>query len=388
MQTREDLVVRLVNSEDFSATLSSTELLRYMNATGAVVRLAGSFHHVGIVPEYEEIDALIGWLDETPEPVFATNHLAAAYPRAQKYADIASGLVAIALPRNPRDHMLWFRREIRATVRWAGDPSKPVGAGIHGERLTPRGSFAEWREVSRGWSAPWTDGDLEAAERLRVVILEHVLRNVESARREREVAFRRQSLLLAALDHRVKNTLGKIDALITASRSSATSVQSFATNLQNRIKAMAQAHNLLAEGRWIGASMHKVAQEETEPFAESGGSRISISGIELFLSPIEALALSMVLHELVTNAVKHGALSTPPGRAALSWGEDPELHQIWVRWEESGGPTVAAEVEPGLGLTLIDRTVTHELHGSVELQFRPQGFYCEIRIPAGNPATR
>ena len=104
--------------------------------------------------------------------MFATEHLSAEYPPARAFAAVASGMLAVGLSRVPRDYVLWFRPEIGRTVRWAGDPSKPIKVDRHGARLTPRGSFAEWLEVTKLQSAPWSEVDLEAAEALRVVLLE------------------------------------------------------------------------------------------------------------------------------------------------------------------------------------------------------------------------
>jgi light-regulated signal transduction histidine kinase (bacteriophytochrome) len=160
-------------------------LLRYVGATGAVVYLEGRLHLVGDTPAAAEILALVEWLNGIKRAMFATEHLSSEYPPARAFAGIASGLLAVGLSRVPRDYVLWFRPEFGRTVRWAGDPSKPTKVDRHGARLTPRGSFAEWLEVTRLQSAPWSEIDLEAAENLRVVLLESVLISVDLARRER-----------------------------------------------------------------------------------------------------------------------------------------------------------------------------------------------------------
>ena len=108
-------------------------------------------------------------------------------PEASEFSAIASGLLAVGLSREPHDYVLWFRPEIGRTVRWAGDPSKQVKVARHGVRLTPRGSFAEWLEVTRFHSASWTSVELEAAEALRVVLLENVLKRIDMTRRENEL---------------------------------------------------------------------------------------------------------------------------------------------------------------------------------------------------------
>jgi light-regulated signal transduction histidine kinase (bacteriophytochrome) len=185
-RAREQLVGSLAGAKDIGAVIATWDLRRYLGASGAVVDLEGRRHLIGATPAAADIDALVRWLNGINRPLFATEHLAAKYPPAEKFPGLASGLMAVGLSREPRDYVLWFRPEIGLTVRWAGDPStsKSVKVGPLGARLTPRGSFAEWLEVTKMQSAPWSEVDLEAAEALRVVLLECVLRSVDMARRE------------------------------------------------------------------------------------------------------------------------------------------------------------------------------------------------------------
>lgn len=180
----EELFGGAIDARDIGAVIERWNLPRYLGASGAAVYLDGRQHRVGHTPAPAEIDALLRWLNGVNRPLLATGHLAAQYPPAAAFPELASGLVAVRLSREPRDYVLWFRPEIGLTVRWAGDPSKSVKVGPLGARLTPRGSFAEWREVTRMQSAPWSEVDLEAAEALRVALLEWVLRGTDMARRE------------------------------------------------------------------------------------------------------------------------------------------------------------------------------------------------------------
>lgn len=208
---REELIGRLTVESDIGAVLASWDLLRYLGATGAVVYLDGHLHLVGDTPSAAEVLALVKWLNGINRPLFATEHLSAEYPVAAKFASTASGLIAVGLTRVPRDYVLWLRPEIGGTVRWAGDPSKPIKVDRHGARLTPRGSFAEWREVTKMQSAPWTDVDLESAEALRVVLLESVLKSVDMARRERE--FEETRAMAEELENRVQQRTEQLHAL-------------------------------------------------------------------------------------------------------------------------------------------------------------------------------
>jgi light-regulated signal transduction histidine kinase (bacteriophytochrome) len=210
-RAREDLVANLNSAADIGAVLAAWDLDRYVGATGAVVYLEGNLHLVGETPAAADILSMVQWLNGINRPLFATDHLSSEYPPAENFAAIASGMLSVGLSRVPRDYVLWFRPEIGRTVRWAGDPSKPTKVDRHGARLTPRGSFAEWLEVTRRHSAPWSDMDLEAAEALRVVLLETVLKSVDLARREREIEATRA--MTEELERRVHERTEQLRAL-------------------------------------------------------------------------------------------------------------------------------------------------------------------------------
>jgi light-regulated signal transduction histidine kinase (bacteriophytochrome)/two-component sensor histidine kinase len=208
---REELVARLTGTPDIGAVLASWDLPDYLGAAGAAVYLESQLHLVGETPTSGDILALVEWLNGINRPLVATEHLSSRYPAGANFASIASGLVAVGLSRVPRDYVMWFRPEIGRTVRWAGDPSKPLKVDRHGARLTPRGSFAEWLEVTKMQSAPWSQVDIDAAEALRVVFLESVLKSVDLARRERE--FEATRIIAEELEKRVAQRTEQLRAM-------------------------------------------------------------------------------------------------------------------------------------------------------------------------------
>jgi light-regulated signal transduction histidine kinase (bacteriophytochrome) len=171
---REEIVFRLLHASDAGTALSSPDLLRYTGATGAAVHFDGRLHCVGQTPGSAEITDLIGWLDATQGAIYQTDQLSVDYPPALSYSGIASGLLAVAVSREPRHHVLWFRPEIIQTVKWAGEPKNM--------RLTPRKSFTAWPHEKRGTASPWSEVHIEAAESLRVVLLETTLKGVVAGR--------------------------------------------------------------------------------------------------------------------------------------------------------------------------------------------------------------
>lgn len=210
-QSREQLIGLLADAEDIGAAIASWDLRQYLDASGAAVFLDGRLHCIGVTPAAPDIEAIITWLNGINRPLFSSAHLAAEYPPAARFPSLASGMVAIGLSRTPRDYVLWFRPEIGRTVRWAGEPAKSVKLGPLGSRLTPRGSFAEWLEVTKMQAAPWSEVELEAAESVRVLMLETVLKNI--ARVQREQAYAATRAMAEELELRVTERTQQLRAL-------------------------------------------------------------------------------------------------------------------------------------------------------------------------------
>ena len=350
---------------------------------GVAVRISSKIRSLGATPSEAEIAALADWLSERMvehDGVFVTDRLGELWPPAAAFAAIGSGLLAISVSRQPRDFILWFRPELVQSVTWAGDPTKPVEFGPQGERLSPRKSFAAWTQIMRGRSSPWTPPDSDAAFDLRLSLLEVVLRRIDAVARERSRVFDRDQMLMAELDHRVKNTLANIQALITQTKRSASSLNDFVENLDGRIRSMAKAHGLLTQSHWEGVSLATLASDELDPYGR-GGAEIVVDGPTVVLSPKASLALSLALHELATNAAKYGSLSRPGGRVSVNWmivGEGG-LHVVW---REAGGPAVQTPTRRGFGTRLIEKALAMETRGRSTIRFEPEGVVCDISLPA------
>jgi signal transduction histidine kinase len=164
----------------------------------------GQFSNLGATPQPPEIEEMVTWLNATvKEGVFHTDHLPLIYPQAASFAGVASGLLALSVSKSPRDYVLWFRPELLRTVNWAGNPDKSVPHGAELQALTPRHSFALWQEQVRLHASPWLGAEIEAAHRLRLALLEVVLRRIDQIAREREVARIRQERLTIELNERL-----------------------------------------------------------------------------------------------------------------------------------------------------------------------------------------
>ncbi|RRN65023.1 PAS domain-containing protein [Caulobacter sp. 602-1] len=186
-------------------------------------------------------------------------------------------------------------------------------------------------------------------------------------------------LLVNELNHRVKNSLATIQAIATQSFNGQRPLDQAQEAFSSRIVALAEAHDLLTRENWEGAELHDVTARVAA--LHGGPGRFDLSGPSIRLSPKSALSLSMALHELATNAMKYGALSTPVGRVHVSWAlaPDPGAARVDLTWTETGGPPVAPPTERGFGSRLIERGLAAELSGSAAIDFHPDGVVCRIR---------
>jgi len=199
---------------------------------------------------------------------------------------------------------------------------------------------------------------------------------------ERKRAEEHQKTLMAELDHRVKNVLARVAMLAASTRKGSTSIEEYVRSLNGRIQSMALAHSLLSQSGWQNVGLGAVVRGQLAPYAT--GSNVTITGEDIALGAAETHALALVLHELVTNAAKYGALSNPDGRVSVGWGCKPNgdaAVSLVLVWRECGGPPVAANVPPGYGTSLIRDLIPHELGGTVDLVFAPDGVNCKIDIP-------
>ena len=351
---------------------------------GLALRVNNSISTLGTTPSEEQVATLTDWLTThmtEGEGLFVTDRLGEVWPEARAFADVGSGLLAVSVSREPRDFVLWFRPEQVRTESCGGDPTKPVEVGPNGDRLTPRKAFETWTEIVRGRSPPWQVSESDAAFDLRVSLLEVVLRQIDAAARERLRAWEQERLLMAELDHRVKNTLANIQALVTHASRSARSLSDFTDGLGRRLQSMSRAHSLLTQSRWDGVSVADLVGQEIEPYMRQQAN-VAAQGPDVVLAPKAALSLSLALHELATNAAKYGALSVVSGRVMVAWRQE-EDGAVHLTWTERGGPPVVPPQRRGFGSTLIERALALETGGRSSLTFASEGVSCAITLPPG-----
>jgi PAS domain S-box-containing protein len=192
---------------------------------------------------------------------------------------------------------------------------------------------------------------------------------------DRKEAEERQVLLAREVDHRARNALAVIQSIIRLTR--ARSVEDYVEAIEGRIKALARAHTLLSDSRWNGADLGRLVNEELAPYR--AGDRVRCGGPDILLQPATAQGLALALHELVTNAAKHGALSAPGGKISLDWqlqGDALTLH-----WVENGGPRTAEPSSHSFGLKVIAASIEQQLGGKATFDWNPDGLRCAVSIP-------
>jgi PAS domain S-box-containing protein len=211
----------------------------------------------------------------------------------------------------------------------------------------------------------------------RVVRLKGLTRDIT----RRKQAEERQDLLIAELDHRVKNVLARVAVVAMHTRQGSGTMDEFVRALGGRIQSMATAHSLLSQSRWHAVGLTDLIRHQLAPYTTDANT--TICGPDVMLTSAETQAVAMVIHELVTNAAKHGSLSSPNGSVSVSWdrtGTDAAA-MLTIAWRELGGPPIAARVQSGYGSSLIRDLIPHELGGTVDLIFAADGACCKIAIP-------
>lgn len=197
----------------------------------------------------------------------------------------------------------------------------------------------------------------------------------------RKALEKQQLLLMGELDHRVKNTLALVLSIANRTATTEETVHGFQEAFSGRIQALAATHNILAERSWSSVSVGEVLAQELGPYVPAGQRRLSLVGADLRILPRAAIALGLVLHELVTNAVKHGALSSPGGGVEVRFVDRPEQPFVGIEWSEHGGPPVMPPARSGFGQTVITRSLQYTQHGGATLEYPPEGLRCQMRVP-------
>jgi two-component sensor histidine kinase/PAS domain-containing protein len=204
---------------------------------------------------------------------------------------------------------------------------------------------------------------------------------------ERKAAESREHLLAREVDHRAKNIMAVIQAIVQLTE--ADGIANFRKAISGRIGSLARSHTILADNRWDGAELRELIEEELAPYLPhqtAASRRVVLAGPRLKLNPMAAQSIALIIHELITNALKHGSLSQAEGQLRVEWQVEPSAskQRFILHWIERGGPTIAAPGTAGFGLSLIETMARDQLYGSIEPAWNPEGLTVKLTIPVGD----
>lgn len=357
-----------------------TEFSQFIPSNGQGIWIDGQWSSAGSVPPPDAIPELVRFAKSAVDGgIWATHQLSSALPDARAYAAEAAGVMIVPLSQRPRDYLFFFRKELVHTLEWAGNPEKTYESGPLGDRLTPRKSFAIWKETVHQQSAPWTDAERQFGEAVRTALVEVALHHSELLADERAKAEVRQRVLNEELNHRVKNILAVIKSLVNHPTEDGQTLEGYLETLRGRIQALSLAHDQVIRGDGGGA-LADLLTAELIPY-QNARSKIVLDGPPVWMDARAYSIMALGLHELATNAAKYGALSMTGGVLNIDWSLDP-LGDCLINWVETGVSNVSPPTRRGFGTVLIERGVPYDLGGESSIVYRPGGIVATFRIPS------
>ncbi|MEL7729600.1 HWE histidine kinase domain-containing protein [Citromicrobium bathyomarinum] len=379
----ERLMTRLAGGDSLRDTLTQvgSSIGDSIAHDGASIFIDGEYVATGHAPSEDEFRQILPALQANRAGrILATDELAQEFEAASAFAGRAAGALIIPVSRAPRDFFVLWRRELRQVITWAGNPEKPVEDGAEG-RVSPRKSFAAWQQTVEGRSAEWTQAERDLAETLRITLLEVILRLTDDAAQDRKRANEQQDLLIAELNHRVRNILNLIRGLVNQSGRETGDATTLTRLIGGRIGALAAAHDNLTRDNWGPTSLKKLIADEVDAYLGSKTARLAVEGRDVLIAPQAYTVLALVLHEMITNSAKYGSLSDQSGDLLITLDRQ-ENGDLELRWKERGGPPVRAPERRGFGTTIIDKSIPHELQGEAEIEFALGGVEARFVVPA------
>ncbi|CAB9494630.1 HWE histidine kinase domain-containing protein [Alteromonas macleodii] len=291
-----------------------------------------------------------------------------------------AGVLALKISHQPMDYIFLFRNSVVQQVSWAGNPAKRVELKGGKETLTPRASFDKWVENNESTSTPWTTLDIERAKSIRLGVMELTIRHLHEKELLQREAKKRLELLIGELNHRVRNILNLVSAIIGQTSQYKKDIDEFVLSLSSRISALALGHDQLTHASYNSVRFKDLLHNELKAYMIKESS-FKIGGPDIRILPYAVTPIVLVFHEMITNAAKYGALSATSndGRVAITWELDEK--GCFIKWEELGGPPLHGLGEEGFGMTVIKSVIPHELKGKASVSTKITGLNAEFLIP-------
>lgn len=375
---------------DRKAGIPAEDLRRMLGADGFAYLSDKDSKTAGACPPAEEIRRIGRWVGErvAGEP-FATHELSEAWPAAESFADVASGLLAVNLGGEDAELLLWFRAERIAVINWAGNPHKAVRLDPQAV-LTPRASFSAWNETVRGKSRPWTLVEVEAASRLKRGLLDvrrnrqlrDLNRRLTVALREKDGLLQEKDFLIKEGNHRVQNSLQLVSAFLGVQGRSATdpAVSAQLREAQGRLSAVALVHRRLYRSDSIGAVdlsryLEELCADMKKTMGADWADGMSLDIAPMLVSADRAVTVGLVLTELVINAAKY-AYGGRAGPLAITLDGHRNQFRLVVADRGSGKPSA----QEGFGTQMM-RAMVDRLSGTLDYTDNDPGLRVIVVAP-------
>ncbi len=324
----------------------------------------------GDVPTGSALRALFSHMPQDGDIPFVTDDLRTLLPKIAWGK--SGGTMTLTFGKDTPIKLVFLRNLAESQITWAGGPHKHIVKDTDGIRLGPRNSFETYIEHVKGRCLEWTGDDIETGRALHTAFKEAF-----AVQQELSGKRNRLGLVVRELNHRVRNILALVQSISAYSRENATSFASYTESLEQRIVALAGAHNLLTRADMEGALLRDVLDFELGPFAGAG--RITLQGSPVAFRPEAVSVVALLIHELATNAVKYGALSVSNGRVRVTWAMTED--GVELTWQEQGGPIVTSPDSNGFGLSIIKDAIAYEFKGEASLEFNPSGLKARFWLP-------
>jgi hypothetical protein len=329
-------------------------------ADGIGIFMRGQLSLVGLTPSAAQFEAIVRMLNRVSSgQVFATESIQTLVPEAAGHADVAAGMLAIPLSREPRDYVVLFRAERLREVRW-GQARK--GHGLWPQRPAPDPA-QELRGLERAGQGHLPALHPRAAPRGRSLARGHA-RSAGAAGRDCRGRARARLRAAGSADRRAQPPRAQHPladpGLIAQTREGAQDVATFIATLDDRIRSLARAHDQITADRWGPAPLLELIEVEASAYLRDRSHRIVARGENVLLYPVAYVTMALVIHELTTNAAKYGALADS-GTVDLSWDIERESGDLVIDWRERDGPEVREPGHRGFGSTIIERSIPYDL---------------------------
>lgn len=203
---------------------------------------------------------------------------------------------------------------------------------------------------------------------------------------DRKAAQEHEHFLMREITHRSKNLLAIVQSMARQTARSSDTIDAFQAVFMQRIQGLSASHDLLVTENWVGAPLSDLIHKHLQMFVQANRNNLGISGPTVYVNANAAQALGLAMHELATNSVKYGALSSPAGKISVVWGyeRDGAAPRLALTWKETGGPPVTPPERKGFGYFVIERMASQSLDGEVNIQFLPGGLVWKISMPVSN----